>query len=71
MSPSEEKRTSFWVRERRIRSFVAGQEMVFVRGWGESHPDPMEYFFSALAIVWRNIFSAFSVRVLACINEMP
>ncbi len=38
MSPSEEKRTSFWVRERRIKSFVAGQVMVFVRDWVESHP---------------------------------
>lgn len=39
MRPSEEKRTSFWVRERRIRSLVAGQVMVFVRGWEESQPD--------------------------------
>jgi hypothetical protein len=37
--PSEEKRISFWVRERRIKSFVAGQVMAFVRGCGESHPD--------------------------------
>lgn len=51
MRPSEEKRTSFWVRERRIRSFVAGQVMVFVRDWVESHPVPMGNFFSALAIV--------------------
>jgi hypothetical protein len=31
----------------------------------------MENFFSALAIVWRKIFSAFGVIVLACIKEMP
>lgn len=30
--PSEEKTISFWVRERWIRSFVAGQVMAFVRG---------------------------------------
>jgi hypothetical protein len=71
VSPSEEKRTSFWLRERWIRSFVAGQVIVFVRGYGESQPDPIVYFFSALAIVWRKIFSAFAVRVLACIKEIP
>lgn len=31
----------------------------------------MENFFSALAIVWRRIFSALAVKVLACIKEMP
>jgi hypothetical protein len=31
----------------------------------------MENFFSALAIVWRKIFSAFGVIVLACIKEIP
>ena len=39
MRPSEEKMISFWASERRIRSFVAGQLMAFVRGWGESQPD--------------------------------
>lgn len=39
MRPSEVKRMSFWERERRIRSFVAGQVGALVRGWGESHPD--------------------------------
>lgn len=45
--------------------------MDVVRGAGESQPDPMENFFSAFAIVWRRIFSAFGVRVLACINVIP
>lgn len=71
MSPSEEKITSFWVRERWIRLVVRGQVVDVVRGAGESQPDPMENFFSAFAIVWRRIFSAFGVRVLACINVMP
>jgi hypothetical protein len=31
----------------------------------------MENFFSALAIVCRRTFSAFGVKVLACIKEMP
>jgi hypothetical protein len=31
----------------------------------------MENFFSALAIVWRRIFSAFALMVLAWIKEMP
>lgn len=31
----------------------------------------MPNFFSALAIVWRRIFSALGVKVLACIKEMP
>jgi hypothetical protein len=29
----------FWERERRMRSFVAGQVMAFESGWGESQPD--------------------------------
>jgi hypothetical protein len=37
--PSEVKRMLFCVKERRIRSFVAGQVMAFVRGWEESQPD--------------------------------
>jgi hypothetical protein len=32
---------------------------------------PMENFFSALAMVWRRIFSAFALMVLAWIKEMP
>ncbi len=32
---------------------------------------PIAYFLSALPIVWRNIFSAFAVRVLAWIKEIP
>jgi len=32
---------------------------------------PMENFFSALAIVWRRILSAFALMVLAWIKEMP
>jgi len=32
---------------------------------------PIENFFSAFAIVCLNIFSAFSVSVVACINVMP
>jgi hypothetical protein len=31
----------------------------------------MENFFSALAMVWRRIFSAFALMVLAWIKEMP
>jgi hypothetical protein len=31
----------------------------------------MENFFSALAMVWRRIFSAFALIVLAWIKEMP
>jgi hypothetical protein len=54
-----------------MRSFVAEHVMLVVRGWGESHPDPIAYFFSALPIKWRRIFSAFGVRVLACISKMP
>ena len=39
MRPSEEKRISFWVRERWIRSFVRGQVMRLVRGCEESQLD--------------------------------
>lgn len=71
MSPSLEKRTSFCVMERRIRSFVRGQTIGCVSGEEESHPEPMGNFFSAFEMVWRRIFSAFGVRVQACMSEMP
>lgn len=32
---------------------------------------PIENFFSALAMVCRKSFSAFAVKELACIKEMP
>jgi len=38
VSPSDEKRISFWVRERWIRSFVRGQ-IEAVRDSGDSQPD--------------------------------
>ena len=71
MSPSLEKRISFWAIERRIRSFVRGQTIGWVSGEEESQPLPMGNFFSALVIVWRRIFSALGVSVQACIKEMP
>lgn len=39
MRPSEEKRISFWVRERAMRSWVRAQVVVGVRGLGDSQPD--------------------------------
>lgn len=35
----EEKRISFWERERRIRSFVFVQSIFELRGWEDNHPD--------------------------------
>jgi hypothetical protein len=62
---------SFCVRERWIRSFVEGQGWDSDKDWEESQPDPMENFFSALATVYRKIFSAFAVKELACNNVIP
>lgn len=71
MRPSDEKMISFCWRERLMRSFVRGHLDEDVRGLGESQPEPMANFFSALVMVWRRIFSAFGVRVVAWRSEMP
>jgi len=54
-----------------MRSCVSAQVVVDVRDLGQSQPDPMENFFSALAIVCLRIFSALGVKVLACNKDMP
>lgn len=51
-----------------MRSVVVGDVAVEE---GRSQPDPMLYFFSALATMCLKVFSAFSVNVAACRSVIP